>query len=472
MKKIGRFLMFFLLGGLLLGGGLFLALAVYYQNSFPVNTWINGVYCTGRTVEEINEELANTQPEISFCLVDPEGGNWDIPVSGTGIRPDFTAGLKSYLKSNASIYWLKNLQEPVYSELRPEKYVMDEGKLREYFETLPFVVAERERVEGVHICRSQDGYYLQDDNSGHLNPEKAYSYLRDCISRGETMIRMENGDCYEDLPDSEEDRYQRGIWGQICDFTEKCGRIRYDMGAETVEISPDMAAAFLETAPGGSYPMVDEQGRIKVSQSAVQEWVENLAARYDTCGTEREFAATRGDIVTVKYVTYGTKLDVEAEQAYLLEVLQGEGDEAGSMLHVPAYSQQGYVRGLDDIGDTYIEIDMTEQRMYYYADGELTLETDVVTGNTGRQMGTPQGINFVYAKERNRTLRGADYASFVKYWMPVKGNVGIHDASWRTKFGGQIYKTNGSHGCINTPSDIMSQLYELAEVGTPVIMFY
>ncbi len=110
--------------------------------------------------------------------------------------------------------------------------------------------------------------------------------------------------------------------------------------------------------------------------------------------------------------------------------------------------------------------------MYYYEDGELILDTDVVTGNTGRRMGTPQGINFVYAKERNRTLRGADYASFVKYWMPVKGNVGIHDASWRARFGGQIYKTNGSHGCINTPSDVMSQLYEMAEVGTPVIMFY
>ena len=140
--------------------------------------------------------------------------------------------------------------------------------------------------------------------------------------------------------------------------------------------------------------------------------------------------------------------------------------------HVPAYIHEGYVRGLDDIGDTYIEIDMTDQRMYYYVEGELTLETDVVTGNTGRRMGTPQGINFVYAKQRNRTLRGADYASFVKYWMPVKGNVGIHDASWRGKFGGQIYKTNGSHGCINTPSDVMSELYELAEVGTPVIMFY
>lgn len=139
---------------------------------------------------------------------------------------------------------------------------------------------------------------------------------------------------------------------------------------------------------------------------------------------------------------------------------------------MPAYIQKGYVRGLDDIGDTYIEIDMTEQKMYYYADGQLELETDVVTGNTGLGRGTPEGINFIYAKQRNQILRGADYESFVKYWVPVKGNIGIHDASWRSRFGGQIYQTGGSHGCINTPTSVMSQLYEMAEIGTPVIMFY
>lgn len=472
MKKIVRFLMFFLFGGLVLGVGLFLALALYYQNSFPVNTWINGVYCTGRTVEEVNEELVRTQPGTSFSLVDPEGGTWDIPVSDVDIRPDYTAGLKSYLKQNASFYWLKNLQEPVSSEIAPEKYIVDEGRLREYFEALPFVAAEQERGEGVHIRRSREGYYLQDDNSGHLNREKAFAYLKDCISEGRSVIKMEEGSCYEDLPDSAEDRKQREIWKQICEFTEKCGRISYDMGTETVEISADTAADFLEAEPDGSCPALDERGLISVRESAVREWVEALALQYDTWGTEREFAATRGDTVTVKYVTYGTQLDTEAEYSYLLEALRGTPDVAGAMPHVPAYTHQGYVRGLDDIGGTYIEIDMTEQKMYYYAEGELTLETDVVTGNTGRRMGTPQGINFVYAKERNRTLRGADYASFVKYWMPVKGNVGIHDASWRSKFGGQIYKTNGSHGCINTPSDIMAELYELAEVGTPVIMFY
>ena len=130
------------------------------------------------------------------------------------------------------------------------------------------------------------------------------------------------------------------------------------------------------------------------------------------------------------------------------------------------------MRGLDDIGGTYIEIDMTEQKMYYYVEGELSLETDVVTGHTGGGHGTPSGIYYVYAKERTRILRGPGYASFVKYWMPVRGGIGIHDANWRSVFGGTIYKTNGSHGCINTPTAVMTQLYDGAEIGTPVIMFY
>ncbi len=241
------------------------------------------------------------------------------------------------------------------------------------------------------------------------------------------------------------------------------------MGAESISLTPEILSGFLEKDQKG-IPLLDDQGEFIISQVGVREWVEALALAYDTCDTEREFAATRGDLVKVKYVTYGTKLDTEAEVAFLFQILQSEKPK--DQVHIPSYIRQGYVRGLDDIGGTYIEIDMTQQKMYYYADGVLILETDVVTGNTGRRMGTPEGINFVYNKERDRILRGPGYASFVKYWMPVKGGVGIHDASWRSKFGGTIYKTNGSHGCINTPEDIMTQLYDMAEVGTPVIMFY
>ncbi len=472
MKKILRFLTIFFLSGTLLGLGGLLALTLYYRNNFPVNTWINGVYCTGKSIEQVNEELVSAQ-EVSassvITIVDAEGADWEINMLAADIRPDYRDALRVYLKQNASIHWMSNLQRPVSSELLAGKYLADEEKLRACFTELPFVVEERKMPEGVRIRKSQEGFALEDGNAHRLNLEKACAYLESCLSKGQTTIDLSSGECYEDLADSAFDERQRDIWKQICFFSERGSRIVYDMGAEQIPLTPAVTSGFLKTEADGC-PALDEEGRIVIDEDMVYGWVEALAADYDTCGTERQFAATRGDTVAVKYSTYGTKLDVEAEKAYLLEALGADG--TGTELHVPAYIQEGYVRGLDDIGDTYIEIDMTEQKMYYYADGELELETDVVTGNTGLGRGTPEGINFVYAKQRNQILRGADYESFVKYWMPVKGNIGIHDANWRSSFGGRIYQTGGSHGCINTPTSVMSQLYEVAEIGMPVIMFY
>ena len=144
--------MIFLLGGLAVGAALFFALAMYYRNNFPVNTWINGVYCTGKTVEEVNAELISAQEASSLYVVDADGASWEIAMSAADVRPDFTAELKTYLKQNATFYWLENLRKSVQSELAVNSYVMDEGKMRECFEALPFVAAEQERVQGVFPC--------------------------------------------------------------------------------------------------------------------------------------------------------------------------------------------------------------------------------------------------------------------------------------------------------------------------------
>ena len=108
--------------------------------------------------------------------------------------------------------------------------------------------------------------------------------------------------------------------------------------------------------------------------------------------------------------------------------------------HIPIYKREPYHRGLNDIGDTYIEIDMTDQKMYFYLEGECLVDTKIVTGNTGRRMGPPEGVNYVYAMQRNRTLRGADYAAFVNFWMPVKGNIGIHDKEGLFHLGSNVGK--------------------------------
>ena len=78
----------------------------------------------------------------------------------------------------------------------------------------------------------------------------------------------------------------------------------------------------------------------------------------------------------------------------------------------------------------------------------------------------------MYNKQKNRVLRGPNYRTPVKFWIPVRGAIGIHDAKWRDEFGGDIYLTDGSHGCVNTPMDAVEKLYEMVEIGTPCVMYY
>lgn len=468
MKKLARVLVLILLCGLLvmLIGGL--ALGMYYRNNFPVNTWINDVYCTGKTIKEVNAELAARTEAMDITVVDWDGKEWLLEAEALELKPDYTAALKAYLKQNSTAMWMDNLHDPVRASLDEVQYIWNDEKLRRTMEQLDFVQEESQKRAGCHIQYSEEsGYTLYDGNTERLNTEKALNYVRDCLSGGQQYIDLRQGGCYEDLEDSPRDMSQRQLWEQLENFYD-C-KLTYDMGAEQIPLTPAVLSTFLK-ADESRQLLLDEKGFIVIDEELVGQWVEKLAESYNTCDTVREFQSSRGDIVSVKYSTYGTELDVEAEKEYLIRAVCEERTQ--EELHIPAYSQEGFVRGLDDIGGTYIEVDMTEQHMYYYVDGELALDTDVVTGNTGRRMGTPEGINFVYNKQRDRVLRGADYATPVKYWMPVKGAVGIHDAGWRKEFGGEIYKRNGSHGCINTPPDIMQELYDMVEIGTPVIMFY
>ena len=147
----------------------------------------------------------------------------------------------------------------------------------------------------------------------------------------------------------------------------------------------------------------------------------------------------------------------------------------------PIYSMD-YTITLADlgIGNTYIEIDIPNQHLYYYRDGALMLESDIVSGSEYTSP-TPRGIFYIQNREQNVTLLGpylADgktrsYTTLVKYWLPfdIANGVGLHDASWRAEFGGDIYLGGGSHGCVNMPESVVANLFYIVSVGTPVLVF-
>mgnify|MGYP000101024566 FL=1 len=149
------------------------------------------------------------------------------------------------------------------------------------------------------------------------------------------------------------------------------------------------------------------------------------------------------------------------------------------MTRKPEYSQEELYTDNHGLGDTYIEVNLTEQHLYYYKKGKVVLDTPFVSGRMTKDRFTPPGVYFLTYKQKDRILRGRpnasgqpSYQSHVNYWMPFNGGVGIHDlASRGNNFGGDIYKTNGSHGCINTPLEAAKTIYETVSVGTPVIVY-
>ncbi|MBQ9512542.1 MAG: L,D-transpeptidase [Lachnospiraceae bacterium] len=233
----------------------------------------------------------------------------------------------------------------------------------------------------------------------------------------------------------------------------------------------------------GGY-ITDVYGNIMISEAALCNYISAVLSPYTTVGKTRMFMTTAGVLRTVGGGNFGIGVDLKTELGFLrdailthtqsarIPVMTAGGTSAPVYIEPTAALLPVAGNALYDIGMTYVEIDLTNQSLYYYKDGALLLSTSIVSGDMKRNRATPEGVFYLYSKQRNRTLKGEDYEAFVRYWMPVYGNIGLHDASWRGRFGGSIYQTNGSHGCINMPTAAAKQLYEAAELGTPVVVYY
>ena len=131
----------------------------------------------------------------------------------------------------------------------------------------------------------------------------------------------------------------------------------------------------------------------------------------------------------------------------------------------------GYIEStkLEALPDMFVEVDISDQTVELYKDNDIILTTLCVTGKDS----TPTRIGYfpIKYKTYDTYLKGPGYNSHVYYWMPFDGGIGLHDATWRSSFGGNIYTYNGSHGCINLPKKFAYDLYEHAYVGLPVIIY-
>ncbi len=457
----------------------YLGIAFYYTQGFSFGTWINGIYCTGKSVEEVNALLAK-QPEarelnVAYPFRDGKKLSEEaylrsrFELDGSMVTQDYTKPLQKLLMRQKPLLWFENLLEANGGyEVLPEIALTEEGKkqLEEQFLSGKEVQAEQKREAVIRLKPDEKlGFVLYDGKSNRLNVQNALAECIAAIETGEESIVLSEN-CYDSEELDVTEKEQVKLYEELLGFLDF--ELVYDMGSEQVRFDRKALSGLLAVEKEGSFDFVrDESGEFTWDEEQVGKAVDKLADTYDTYGKPREYETTEGSVVKLEKGTYGTELDRQAEKEWLYEALK----ERRSQKHIPAYKREAWVRGKNDIGDTFVEINLTKQNLLFYLDGKLEIDTPIVTGDMLRHRETPEGVYFIYAKQKNRILRGPGYASHVNYWMPVKGGVGIHDALWRDEFGGGIYEKDGSHGCINIPLEAAEELYGMAEVGMPVIIY-
>lgn len=236
--------------------------------------------------------------------------------------------------------------------------------------------------------------------------------------------------------------------------------VTYTFGSETVVLDADTISSWLKA----------EGETLTLDEDAIKTYISDLANKYNTIYVPRTFHTSAGTDVTIEGNEYGYRIDQDGEYAQLLEDLKS----GTAVTRDPVYSKKGYQRnGTDDLAGSYIEVSLDAQHLWLYKDGSLVTETDIVSGKPVKGRETYRGAWPIAYKASPYNLSSSEYGYNVKvnYWMPFVYGQGLHDASWQSSFGGNRYKTNGSHGCINLPKNQAALIYETIDAGYPIIIY-
>ena len=458
----------FIAGGILGAAALvYLGFAFYFTKHFYFNTTINGNDFSGKTVKEAESYMEKQVQGYTLTLKENDGGTEVI--SGEDISLEYLPGkeLEKIVKDQNAFLWIRALFQKGSAEAKVDVQY-DEAALDALISGLQCMKSENQ-TPSVSAKPTFDGntFVITKEVEGtQLDQEIFRQKIKEKISGFQHEVDLEKEGCYlkpkftEDSPEVVAARDKMNSY--------LGGTVTYQMGATPEGIDKAKLAEWIT---------VDENMNVTFTTDGISAYVRDLASRYDTVGKTRSFTTPTGKAATVSGGTYGWSIDEPAE----IEQLKADIAGGKPVQREPIYEKRAASFGATDWGNTYAEVDLSTQHMWYIQNGNVVLETDIVSGLPTPDRITPEGVYDVLYKESPSILVGENdpetgepiYKQEVRYWMQFTwSGVGFHDADWQPAFGGSLYQSAGSHGCINMPIDKAGQLLNLISAGVPVICHY
>lgn len=440
------------------------AVGYYYRDKFYPGTVFNGTNCSGKDIAYIRDIVKKKAETYSLSIKERENKTEFID----------SAAIKLTYKDDKSLEKIKGKQN---SWLWPVQIFGEkeyEVSLENFYDekSLQAAIEKLQCMQDGNMVAPQDAKIEDNGTTYEIIPEvkgttldksKALAAMKKAVDERKEELVLEDANCYASPTVFKDNENLIKEAEQLNKMTGL--QINLNFGDTKEAITREMLQSWLKK---------NEEGTYSFDEAIVKPVVIGWSEKHNTYGRERDFTTTGGYNVHLTRGDYGWRMwqdkTTEELMAALNECRSGDVDVTW------LYAAQKH--GGNDINGTYVEISIDAQRMWFYKNGTCIVDTPVVTGNPNRGNGTPRnGVWRLKGKQSPSVLVGRkpdgsiDYETPVTYWMPFNGGVGIHDLSSRSAFGGSIYLSNGSHGCVNTPYNAVQTIYRNIEVGTPVVVY-
>ena len=451
------------------GGVFFYRQVQKYEECFLPGTVINEMDMSDKTVEQVKEEIMSGLDGYVLTIRERGGSEETISGEAIGLHAEFDGSLEALLEDQNPMDWWKRKWNPAQDNgADGSGGIWIETMLAYDEELFSRAVKELDCMDEASMIPPEDARiseYQPETKSYEIIPavqgttlvlENVEQAVSEAVLSLSSEVDLEEKQCYTKPAVDTEDE---GLVSLAAQMNQYAGAVvTHTFGSRQEVLDGDTIHQWIVT--DGAAASIDE------SQAAA--YVKALAKTYDTAYQTKTLKTSYGKTVKITKGNYGWRMNQAAETAAILEIIRNGEQQTRE----PEYSQKAASHDGNDYGDTYVEINLTAQHLFFYKNGKLLVESDFVSGNESRGWATPSGAYPLTYKERNATLKGEGYATPVSYWMPFNGGIGMHDASWRGSFGGTIYKTNGSHGCINLPPAVAKTIYENISAGMPVLCYH
>lgn len=462
----GKHKVAFLAAGVVIACSYELTAAYFETHLFP-NTTLNGYDCSLLRQSDAEDLLRQNVSDYTLTLQEKQGKTETL--SSSALALVYTPGneVREVLDRQPEFLW-----PAAFFRKQEQQFKMnlsfDEDMFSSALESLTCTDDSLQLISLNARPRLVEGKFeITPEIIGTtLDHKKFQAALTDAVTGLQTELDLEKADVYaypEFLSTTEELVEAVDLMNSYLE-----ARISYSFPSDDIEetIDSDRIAGWVT--------FDEKQKKAVIQKDKITAYVSDLADTYDVPDDERDFTTATGNVVTISGGKSCWLIDQDKEvQKIIANIKKG-----ASVTREPVWASREGTYENSGIGNTYAEVDLTNQRMYFVKDNRVVLESDVVTGNPRRRNATPPGVFSLTYKRRNAVLRGRrrkdgsyEYESPVKYWMPFNGGIGFHDASWQSSFGGTRYLTRGSHGCVNMPRAKAAELYDLIEPGMTVVVY-